>query len=93
MPPKAAANGDGKGDGKGVKMYSADIIAAVRNNLALHETLCINVFLRWVEGATAFQHDFRTVLAKSKELKAHLDSGEISSRCSLPPSAVRIVVF
>lgn len=76
MPPKATSNGDSKGG----KMYSADVVAAV---LAATGTISLSMkhyelmsSLDGVKTASAFQHDFRAVLARSKELKARLDSGE-----------------
>lgn len=77
MPPKATANGDAKVG----KTYSADVVAAVlmatgTTSLSMkHYELMSS--LDGVKTASAFQHDFRTVLAKSKELKARVDSGEV----------------
>lgn len=76
MPPKAAAGGEGKAG----KMYSADVVAAVlyatgTTSLSMkHYELMSS--LDEVKTASAFQHDFRAVIAKAKELKARADSGE-----------------
>lgn len=76
MPPKAAAN-----DGKAGKTYSADVVAAVlmatgTTSLSMkHYELMSS--LDGVKTASAFQHDFRAVLAKAKELKTRVDNGEI----------------
>ncbi|KAL1609023.1 hypothetical protein SLS59_001386 [Nothophoma quercina] len=88
MPPKATSNGDSKGG----KMYSADVVAAV---LAATGTISLSMkhyelmsSLDGVKTASAFQHDFRAVLARSKELKARLDSGEAFQ--SVKPSYKRV---
>ena len=68
MPPKAD------------KMYSADFVAAVSaatsaTSLSMkHYELMSS--MDGVKTASAFQHDFRAILAELKELKALVDSGE-----------------
>lgn len=76
MPPKAA-----NGDGKPGKMYSADVVAAV---LTATGTTSLSVkhyeimsSLDGVKTASAFQHDFRRIPTKAKELKARIDNGEL----------------
>lgn len=77
MPPKAAANGDNRAG----KTYSADVVAAVlyatgTTSLSMkHYELMSS--MDGVKTASAFQHDFRAVIAKAKELKARADNGEI----------------
>jgi len=68
MPPKAD------------KTYSADVVAAVlvatgTTSLSMkHYELMSS--LDGVKTASAFQHDFRPILAKAKELKALVGNGE-----------------
>lgn len=71
MPPNASTAS---------KMYSADVVAAV---LMATGTMSLSMkhyeimsCLDGVKTASAFQHDFRSVLAKAKELKARIDKGE-----------------
>ncbi|KAH6638167.1 hypothetical protein C7974DRAFT_411610 [Boeremia exigua] len=77
MPPKSAANGDNKAG----KTYSADVVAAVlyasgTTSLTMkHYELMSS--LDGVKTASAFQHDFRAVIAKAKELKTRTESGEV----------------
>lgn len=77
MPPKATPNADSKT----VKMYSADVVAAV---LSVSGTTSLSMkqyeLMSSVDGvktASAFQHDFRAILAKAKELKSRFESGEV----------------
>ncbi|KAF1932215.1 uncharacterized protein M421DRAFT_1869 [Didymella exigua CBS 183.55] len=76
MPPNAATN-----DSKAGKTYSADVVAAVlmatgTTPLSMkHYELMSS--LDGVKTASEFQHDFRAVLARAKELKARVDNGEI----------------
>ncbi|KAJ8107136.1 hypothetical protein OPT61_g9075 [Boeremia exigua] len=74
MPPKAAT-----GDKAG-KTYSADVVAAVlyatgTTSLSMKNYELMSS-LDGVKTASAFQHDFRAVIAKAKELKARVESGE-----------------
>lgn len=67
-------------DTKSGKMFSSDVVAAVlmstgttslsRKNYEMMSALDGN------KTADGFQHDFRAVLAKSKELKQRLEDGE-----------------
>ncbi|KAF9699688.1 hypothetical protein EKO04_002343 [Ascochyta lentis] len=71
MPPKATAH----------KTYSADVVAAVlmatgTTSLSMKHYEVMSS-LDGVKTASAFQHDFRDVLAKAKELKARIDEGEV----------------
>lgn len=77
MPPKANTNSSSKAG----KVFSADTVAAV---LMATGTVSLGMkhyevmsALDGVKSASAFQHDFRSVLAKAKELKARSDEGEI----------------
>jgi hypothetical protein len=77
MSPKAATNGDRKTG----KTFSTDVVAAVlmatgTTSLTLKNYELMSS-LDGVKTATAIQHDFRAVLAKSKELKARVENGEI----------------
>ncbi|KAK1911892.1 hypothetical protein P3342_010976 [Pyrenophora teres f. teres] len=73
MPPKATAEA-------GQKMYSADVVAAVLCSTGTTSLSKQNYeMMSALDGkktATAFQHDFRAVIAKAKELKARLNEGE-----------------
>lgn len=76
MPPKTAPN-----DGKTGKTYSADVVAAVlmatgTTSLSMKHYEIISS-LDGIKTASAFQHDFRAVLAKAKELKTRIDKGEV----------------
>jgi hypothetical protein len=68
MPPKV------------IKTYSADVIAAVlvatgTTSLSMRQYKIMSS-LDGVKTASAFQHDFRPILAKAKELKALVAKGE-----------------
>ncbi|KAI4631780.1 uncharacterized protein J4E87_002486 [Alternaria ethzedia] len=73
MPPKAAAE-------KAGKVFTADVVAAVLCSTGTTSLSNKNYemmsALDGVKTASGFQHDFRSVLAKAKELKARLESGE-----------------
>ncbi|KAJ4383015.1 hypothetical protein N0V86_002242 [Didymella sp. IMI 355093] len=76
MPPKASTN-----NGKAAKTYSADVVAAVpmatgTTSLSMKHYEIMSS-LDGVKTASAYQHDFRAVLAKAKELQARVDSGEV----------------
>jgi hypothetical protein len=77
MPPKASANGDGKG----TKLYSTDVVAAVLSATGTTSLTKKNYELMssldGTKTASAFQHGFRAVLAKAKELRARIDKGEV----------------
>ncbi|USP76913.1 hypothetical protein yc1106_04187 [Curvularia clavata] len=73
MAPKAAAD-------KGEKMFSADVVAAVlyctgTTSLSMKNYEMMSS-LDGKKSAYGFQHDFRLVLAKAKELKARVEGGE-----------------
>ena len=73
MPPKAAAD-------KGDKMFSADVVAAVlcctgTTSLSMKSYEMMSS-LDGTKSAYGFQHDFRYVIVKAKELKARVESGE-----------------
>jgi hypothetical protein len=75
MPPKASTN-----NGKAGKTYSADVVAAVlmatgTTSLSMKHYEIMSS-LDGVKTASAYQHDFRAVLAKAKELKTRVDNGE-----------------
>ncbi|KAF3001290.1 hypothetical protein E8E13_004564 [Curvularia kusanoi] len=74
MPPKAASNAS-------AKTYSADVVAAL---LVATGTTSLSMrnyeLMSSMDGtktAAAFQHDFRGVLAKAKDLKTRIDKGEL----------------
>ncbi|KAH7076801.1 hypothetical protein BKA63DRAFT_290506 [Paraphoma chrysanthemicola] len=63
------------------KMYSADVVAAV---LTASGTTSLSTrqyeFMSALDGtrtASSFQHAFRAVLARAKELKTRIDNGEV----------------
>ncbi|KAL5116261.1 hypothetical protein ACEQ8H_005819 [Pleosporales sp. CAS-2024a] len=63
------------------KMYSADVVAAVlmasgTTSLSMKQYEMMSA-LDGTRTANSFQHAFRAVLAKSKELKARVDGGEV----------------
>ena len=75
MPPKATPGAD-----KAVKTYSADVVAAL---LVATGTTTLSMknyeLMSAMDGnktASAFQHDFRAVLSKAKDLKTRMDNGE-----------------
>ncbi|KAF1842696.1 uncharacterized protein K460DRAFT_340032 [Cucurbitaria berberidis CBS 394.84] len=72
---KAAAD-----SAKGVKMFSADTVAAVLMSTGTTSLSMKNYELMssldGTKTASGFQHDFRSVLAKAKELKSRVDDGE-----------------
>ncbi|KAF1829823.1 hypothetical protein BDW02DRAFT_573636 [Decorospora gaudefroyi] len=85
MPPKAAT-----ADKIG-KVFSADVVAAV-----LYSTGTTSLSMKHYEmmsaldgtkTASGFQHDFRAVIAKSKELRARVEAGEEFE--SVPPAKKR----
>ena len=62
------------------KVFSADVVAALLMSFNVTSiTLKQYELMSAMDGAktaSAFQHDFRSVLAKAKELKARVDGGE-----------------
>ena len=66
---------------KAQKMFSADIVAALLMSTGTTsittKSLDLMSALDGVKTRDALQHDFRSVIAKSKELKARVDSGEV----------------
>ena len=73
MPPKAAAD-------KSNKTYSADVVAALlvatgTTSLSMKNYELMSA-IDGVKTASAFQHDFRAILSKAKDLKTRIDSGE-----------------
>lgn len=72
-------------------MYSADVVAAVLmatgTTLLTMKNYEVMSAVDGVKTASAFQHDFRAVLAKAKELKARIDNGEVFK--PVPPSTKR----
>jgi hypothetical protein len=74
MPPKAAPAE------KGIKTFSADVVAAVLFSTGTttisKKSLEIMSALDGTKTASGFEHDFRSVIAKAKELKARVESGE-----------------
>lgn len=73
------------------KMYSVDVVAAVltatgTTSLSMKHYE-ISSSLDGTKTASAFQHDFRSVLAKAKELKARIDNGDVFE--SVAPSTKR----
>jgi hypothetical protein len=83
MPPKAADKGD--------KMFSADVVAAVLYSTGTTSLSKKNYemmsALDGKKSACGFQHDFRSVIAKAKELKARVDGGKVFK--PVPSSAKR----
>jgi hypothetical protein len=74
MPPKAAT------DNKSIKTYSADVVAALlvatgTTSLSMKNYELMSA-LDGVKTASAFQHDFRAIISKAKELKTRIDNGE-----------------
>jgi hypothetical protein len=74
MPPKATPAE------KGTKTFSADVVAAVLFSTGT-TTISKKNFemmsaLDGTKTASGFEHDFRSVIAKAKELKARVESGE-----------------
>ncbi|PWO20286.1 Fungal-trans domain containing protein, partial [Pyrenophora tritici-repentis] len=73
MPPKATPDAS-------QKMYSADVVAAVLCSTGTTSLSNKNYeMMSALDGkktASAFQHDFRAVIAKAKELKARVEEGE-----------------
>lgn len=70
----------GKGDGPTGKVFSADAVAALLTSLSV-SSLSMKQYelmsaMDGAKTASAFQHDFRSVLQKAKELKAQIDGGE-----------------
>jgi hypothetical protein len=62
------------------KMFSADVVAAVltasgTTSLSMRQYEIMSA-LDGTRTASSFQHAFRGVLAKSKELKARIEAGE-----------------
>ena len=88
MPPKAAAE-------KAGKVFTADVVAAVLCSTGTTSLSNKNYemmsALDGVKTASGFQHDFRSVLAKAKELKARLESGEEFD--PVPPGSKRGTFF
>ncbi|KAH8732872.1 hypothetical protein GQ44DRAFT_765947 [Phaeosphaeriaceae sp. PMI808] len=63
------------------KMFSADVVAAVlmatgTTSLSMKQYEMMSA-LDGTRTASSFQHVFRAVIAKSKELKARVDEGEV----------------
>ena len=75
MPPKATPGSD-----KAVKTYSADVVAALLVATGTTSLTMRNYELMssmdGVKTASAFQHDFRAVISKAKDLKTRIDNGE-----------------
>ncbi|KAG9188497.1 hypothetical protein G6011_02420 [Alternaria panax] len=73
MPPKTAAE-------KAGKVFTADVVAAVLCSTGTTSLSNKNYemmsALDGVKTASGYQHDFRSVLAKAKQLKVRLESGE-----------------
>lgn len=84
MPPKARTD-------KSEKMFSADIVAALLYSTGTTSLSTKNYemmsSLDGKKSACAFQHDFRSVIAKAKELKARVEGGE--NFRAVPSSAKR----
>ncbi|KAF2133004.1 hypothetical protein P153DRAFT_283831 [Dothidotthia symphoricarpi CBS 119687] len=72
---------DVKGAAKAGKMFSADVVAAIlcsagTTSLSLKQYELMSS-LDGTKTASGFQHDFRSVLARAKELRTRIDNGEI----------------
>jgi tryptophanase len=72
---KAADNNDP------AKMYSADVVAAVltasgTTSLSMKQYELMSA-MDGTRTASSFQHAFRAVLAKAKDLKTRVDNGEV----------------
>ncbi|KAF1996285.1 hypothetical protein P154DRAFT_623360 [Amniculicola lignicola CBS 123094] len=66
--------------GQSGKMFSADVVAALimsfgQSSISRAQYELMSA-MDGVKTASAFQHDFRAVLAKARELKARQDAGE-----------------
>jgi hypothetical protein len=75
------AKGPSTDGGDASKMYSADVVAAClmasgTTSLSIKQYEMMSA-LDGTRTASSFQHSFRAVLAKSKELKARVDGGEV----------------
>jgi hypothetical protein len=73
------------------KMFSADVVAAVLmasgiTSLSMKQYEMMSA-LDGTRTASGFQHAFRGVIAKSKDLKARVDAGEIF--VPVPPTVKR----
>ncbi|KAF2790883.1 hypothetical protein K505DRAFT_213541, partial [Melanomma pulvis-pyrius CBS 109.77] len=62
------------------KVFSADVVAALLMSFnattITRQQYALMSAMDGVKTASAFQHDFRSVLAKAKELKTRVDGGE-----------------
>lgn len=65
---------------KGGKVFSADVVAALLMSIGTTTLSMANYehmsSLDGTKTANAFQHDFRSVIAKAKELKRRVEGGE-----------------
>jgi hypothetical protein len=73
------------------KMFSADVVAAVltasgTTSLSMKQYEMMSA-LDGTRTASSFQHAFRAVLAKSKELKGRVENGEVFE--PVPPASKR----
>jgi len=72
-------------------MFSADVVAAVLCSTGTTSLSNKNYEMMSAldskKTVSAFQHDFRTVLAKAKELKARVEHGEVFE--PVPPGSAR----
>lgn len=77
MPPKATPSNDNKS----VKAYSADVIAALLVATGTTSLTMKNYELMssidGVKTAAAFQHDFRVIITKAKDLTSRMKRGEV----------------
>ncbi|KAF2707926.1 hypothetical protein K504DRAFT_458407 [Pleomassaria siparia CBS 279.74] len=87
MPPKASADGAPTG-----KMFSADVVAALIMSFSAtsitKQQYELMSSMDGVKTPSAFQHDFRSVLAKAKELKSRIDNGEVFAPVQTPARKV-----
>jgi hypothetical protein len=73
MPPKAAAT-----DVNGTKVVPADCVSVLLMALGNITKQQLNMMsaLDGTRTASSFEHQFRSIIAKTKDLKARVDGGE-----------------
>jgi hypothetical protein len=75
MPPKAAAS-----EVNGTKVVPADCVSvllmAIGNTTITKQQLNMMSALDGTRTASSFEHQFRSIIAKAKDLKARVDNGE-----------------
>lgn len=76
----AKSNADSESAAKVGKTFSSDVVAALLYTTGTtslsRKQYDLMSSLDGTKTANGFQHDFRSILAKAKELKARIESGE-----------------